>query len=509
MKATGPPDPASQAAVLEIGQRLSEAPSGRLTSTAFCRELNAQLGLSPAMSWVDLAHTLTLAEEGVIPPDAARPLIAALLDLQQNPASFAPSSNYGDLYTNREAWLAKHTSAAGWLGAARARREALTTAYHLVLCDELLGLGESLASVAQALNTLSLRHRTTLTPDYTYLQQAQPTTFGHYFQSFAWPALRDLDRIEALYSRANQCPAGIGSSNGTVTMQNRRKLAERLGFSQPVRHARDAMWQADIALESCAVALAAVINLDRLAEDLMILASSEFGFVKLADRHARASKIMPQKRNPFALAFIRATANRLLGVLAGIAAASRTPSGQMDNRLFAYEAVPDALRSAAEAASLAAECIAGLSIDEARSQAAMASRSACASDLAERLMAAAGIDYRAAHKAAGGLARSLEEKGRCLADVSASEVSEALKSAGLPAKGITEDLVAAALDPALCVSARKDTGCAAPGEVAAMASELNALVSERRSRFESRRMRREEALRSLLAEAKTFAEARP
>jgi argininosuccinate lyase len=507
MNPAQPLNPASPDAVLEVGERLTEAPSRSLTDIAFSNELRAQLGLVQSIGWVDLAHTMTLAEQGVIPRDAARPLIAALLAVYENGASFTPSAAYGDLYTNREVWLAERTKAIGWLGVARARREALTTAYHLVLLDELLGLGEALVGVVETLSALSLRHRRTLMPDYTYLQRAQPTTFGHYLQSFAWPMLRDLDRIEALYGRADQCPAGIGSSNGSVIMQDRRKLAERLGFVQPVRHARDAMWQADIALEACAVALTSVLNLDRLAEDVMIFASAEFGFVKLADRHARASKIMPQKRNPFALAFIRAAANRLIGVQAGVAAAARTPSGQMDNRLFTYEAVPDAVRSAAEAASLTAECIAGLSVDEARTRAALDDRSACASDLAERLMDATGIDYRAAHKIVGRLVRALEEKGRCLAEASTEDVRIALLSADLSPDGVTDELIKAALDLETCVSVRTDTGCAAPEEVAAMASELNAVVSDRRRSFESARACREAALRRLFAEAKTFAEA--
>jgi argininosuccinate lyase len=505
MNQATPPDSAGSAAVLEVGERLTDAPSRSLTDIAFRSELRAQLGLAQSISWVDLAHTLTLAERGVVPADAARSLIAALLALHEADASFIPDAAYGDLYTNREAWLAERTKAAGWLGVARARREALTTAYHLVLCDELVGLGEALTRAAETLTALSLSHCDTLIPDYTYLQRAQPTTFGHYLQSFAWPMLRDLDRIDALYGRADQCPAGIGSSNGSVIMQGRRKLAERLGFSQPVRHTRDAMWQADIALEACTVALASVLNLDRLAEDLMIFASAEFGFVKLADRHARASKIMPQKCNPFALAFVRATANRLIGVQAGIAAAVRTPSGQMDNRLFAYEAVPDAVRSAAEVASLTAECIAELSVDEARSRAALDDRLACASDLAERLMVATGIDYRAAHKAVGRLVRTLEEKGRCLAEVGSQEVRTAFLSAGLSPDGITDELVAAALDLASCIAARKDVGCAAPVEVAAMGFELNAAVADRRRSFDSCSARREAALRRLLAEAKTLA----
>lgn len=496
----------SRAAVLEIGERLTEGPSERLTDVAFDRELQAQQCLGRAIGWVDLAHTLTLAERGVIPQVSARALIAALLCLHEAPSSFGPTAERGDLYTNREAWLADHTDAVGWLGVARARREALTTAYHLVLCDELLGLEWALAEAAGALIAASLRHRDTLMPDYTYLQAAQPTTFGHYIQSFAWPTLRDLDRVQALYDRVDECPAGIGSSNGSVITQNRQKLADRLGFRQPVRHARDAMWQADIALEATAAALTSVVNLDRLAEDLMVFASAEFGFVKLSDCHARASKIMPQKRNPFALAFVRASANRLIGVQAGIAAAARTPSGQLDNRLFAYQDVPDAVRSAGEVASLVAECVKELSFDGARALAALDDRSTCASDLAERLMLANGIDYRSAHGVVGCLIGMLEEKGRSLADATVSNVCEALRKAGLPSNGVTDGLLAAALDPATCISARADVGGAAPEEVAAMASALEAAVSERRRGFEASRERREAALHLLYAEAKAFAE---
>lgn len=498
-------DRTTPAAVLEVNARLAEPPSEGLAGTAFRRELNAQLGLSGAIGWVDLAHTLTLGELGIVPRERARDLVAALLALHEAPESFEPDSSYGDLYTNREARLATLTEAVGWLGVARARREALTTAYHLVVCDELLRLGDALAKAAEALTASSLRHRYGLMPDYTYLQAAQPTTFGHYLQSFAWPMLRDLDRIEALYDRVDQSPAGIGSSNGSVTMQDRRKLAERLGFRQPVRHARDAMWQADLAIEACSTALASAVNLDRLAEDLMIFASREFGFVELADRHARASKIMPQKRNPFALAFVRATANRLIGVQAGIAAAARTPTGQMDNRLFAYESVPDAVRSASEVASLVAECVDGMVFVTTRATAALADRSTCASDLAERLMTATGIDFRSAHRIVGRLVTALERDGHTLADASAEDVRNELKSAGHAPDGVTDQLIAVALDPAVAVSARTDVGGAASDEVTAMASSLADAIAERRRCFEARRTHREAAFKSLYAEAKAFA----
>lgn len=265
------------------------------------------------------------------------------------------------------------------------------------------------------------------------------------------------------------------------------------------------MWQADLTLEASAVASTAAVNLDRLAEDLMVFASAEFGFVKLADRHARASKIMPQKRNPFALAFVRATANRLIGVQAGMAAAARTPSGQMDNRRFAYEAVPDAMRSAGEAAHLIAEGVESLQFDKSRAFAALGDRSACATDLVEHLMAATGADYRAAHGVVGGLIRALDENGRSLAEASIRDLGDALRDAVLPSAGATELLLASALDPATCVCSRTDVGGAAPEEVEAMTEALTTAAAERRREIEAARTSRKAALDRLCAEAESFA----
>ncbi|MBL1258285.1 argininosuccinate lyase [Methylocystis sp. Sn-Cys] len=494
-----------RAGALEIGERLSQSPSARLVALAFSEELDAQMGLAEMVGWVDLAHTLCLADAGVIPQAPARELIGALLDLQRA-GDFEPGPEFGDLYTNREAWLTRKTAAAGWLGVARARREALTTAYHLKVCDALCNLCDALATAVEASSAVSRRHKDSVMPDYTYLQAAQPTTFGHYLQSFAWPLLRDWDRATELHARMNQCPAGIGSANGSVIAQDRWAIARRLGFTEPVRHARDAMWMHDLAIEACAIAVSVCVNLSRLAEDLMIFASAEFGFVRLADGHSRASKIMPQKRNPFALAFARATANRLLGVQAGVAAAGRTPSGQMDNRLYAYGAIPEALRAAGEAALLVAECVDDLEFNQKRALQALEDRGVCAADLAERLTAEAKIDYRRAHGAVGRLVANLEAQGRTLADATPEDLGAALRSAGAGEEVInTADILALALDLTRCVGARKDVGCASPKEMAAMAEELSRAARERRGQIAQRRADRKAAIDALFAEARSFA----
>jgi argininosuccinate lyase len=292
--------------------------------------------------------------------------------------------------------------------------------------------------------------------------------------------------------------------NGSPIARCRRELSDRLGFRAPVRHARDAMWQADLALEAGAIAAMATINLDRLAEDLMIFATQEFGFVRLADRHARASKIQPQKRNPFALSFIRALANRLLGVQTQLAVSARTPSAQMDNRLFAYESAPEALRSAADATRLMAECVAALTFDEARALDALRDRSVCASDLADRLMVATGVDHRRSQGVVGRLLCALEENKRDLSQATLGDLQDALLGANLSTEKIDEELLRSALDPKRSVEARSDIGCAAPAEVRAMAAELSAQVQAFRQAFAAKRARRAASLRQLRAEAENF-----
>jgi len=495
----------SPANVLQIGERLVEAPSPELTRVAFATELQARLGLKEAIGLADLAHVLCLAKSGLIPLADARPLAAALLELSDAQASFAPSAESGDLYTNREAWLMQRTSAGGWFGMARARREALTTAYHLSLCGELLSLAEALTAFVEALAEVSTRHAESLAPDYSYLQPAQPTTLGHYLQAFAWPALRDLERLEALYARADCCPAGIGSLNGSPTAHVRQELSDRLGFREPARHARDAMWQADLAIETAALAVTITVNLDRLAEDLMIFATNEFGFLKLADRHARASKIQPQKRNPFALSFVRAQANRLLGVQTQLAASARTPSAQMDNRLFSYEAAPEAVRSAADAVRLMTECVVLMKFNENRASQALSDRSVCASDLAEALCVTTGTDYRHAQAIVGRLMRTLEDEGRSLAEATIEDVHKLLQDMSLPVEGVNGDLLHSALDPSSCVAARYDIGGAAPREVKAMATELTITARGSRRACADLRAKRENALQRLREEAESFA----
>jgi hypothetical protein len=125
---------------LEVGGRLVESPASELIAHAFAEELRNQLALSVAIGFVDIAYVLALVEAGIVGRSAGRELLSALIDLHEHPSALELDALCGDLYTNREAWLMRRTSAASWLGAGRARREATTTAFQLVVCEEVLGL---------------------------------------------------------------------------------------------------------------------------------------------------------------------------------------------------------------------------------------------------------------------------------------------------------------------------------------------------------------------------------
>jgi argininosuccinate lyase len=493
-----------QDAVLGIGGPLAAAPSDLLVREAFGAELEAQRALCDDIGLADLAYVIMLEEIGALPGRAGAELVDGLLALQNRPADFTLDPMLGDVYTNREAWLSARTAAAGWLGAGRARREATTTGYTLCVRKRILLLVRGLLDAGSALIDVAQRHRRSPMPDYTYLQAGQPTSFGHYLLGFAYPVQRDVARAQAAFARFDRCPAGCGSTNGSTLPLDRKRVAQLLGFDTLVEHARDAMWQADGSIEVLSVACAAIVNLDRLAEDLAIFSTAEFGFVTLGDELSRASKVMPQKKNPFALSYVRALANQTIGTQAGVSAAGRTPSGQMDNRFAAYRDVPSSLSGVAGAAQLMAAAIRGLQFDAAAARATLARSFAFASDVAELVMREGATDYRAAHGLVG---RALRDVGRGAVDARA--LTEAIDAAahallGRPLRLAPVDLDAA-LDPLSALARRGGVGGAAPESVAEMADVLDRQFAQAQTWLEQTADRIAAAERTLFDAARRVA----
>jgi argininosuccinate lyase len=445
-----------QEKVLEIGTRLKSPPSAKMIESTFADELSHQVQLFEAIGLVDIAHTLSTIELGTIPKSQGHLLLAQLLALQTKPESFVMTPARGDIYTNREAWLAERTEAVGWLGAGRARREATTTAFILVLRHTLLEFIESLVTLATTIVHKAEQHSLSIMPDYTYLQAAQPTTFGHYLLGFAYPLLRDLERLEALLARLNLSPMGCGSTNGSRLFQGRQLLSDSLGFNGIIPHARDAMWQADLFIEAASILTICSINLSRLAEDLQVYSTQEFALVELDDRHARASKIMPQKKNPFALTHIRGVANKMIGVMASVTASARTPTGQPDNRLLIYGELPDAMQTVNNAASLMTEVLEDIAFNAERGRALVASGWVMSTDLTEVLVKECGLDFRSAHQLVAFLAS--EHHGKSIMALDHKTLMQSAERIFGYSITLTEQQLKSALDVTLAIQARIEPG---------------------------------------------------
>ena len=350
--------------------------------------------------------------------------------------------------------------------------------------------------------TLAARERDTLMPDYTYLQVAQPTTAGHWLLSFAYPALRDVERLRADFAWTNRSPAGAGGVNGSRFPVDRARLAALLGFSEPVTHTRDAMWQTDGLADAASHAAIAATGASRFAEDLELYGSDEFGLLRIGDELCRASALMPQKRNPYALVVIRGAASTLLGRATGVLAAQRTPSGRTDNFLYVYGELCGAVELATRTLELASRAAESVVIDRAAAERAVRAGFAQATDLAEELSRAEGLPYRSAYRIVGRAVAAAADSGRGPEALDAGALELAAREVlGRPI-AVDPALVARALDPEAALATRTVAGGAAPEPMDAMLGECRAAIERARVWHAAERAAVETAERELLALAR-------
>jgi argininosuccinate lyase len=488
------------------GSRLQEGPAPELVASAFALEAGDGPLLYHGMSLADLAHAIMLVEIGLVPAEASAGLLAVLLDLHAIPGDEFPfDPAHGDAYNNREYVLRQKSPAvAGWLQAGRPRREVSTLAYLLVVRERLLALTEALLNLMNALLDVAAAHLQTLMPDYTYLQTAHPTTLAHYLLTFVQPMTRDLARLRGVFGRTNLSPAGSGSTNGSRLPLDRARLAELLGFDGLALHTRDAMWQPDGPIEVMATIVAMLVNADRLAEDLQIWATAEFGMIELSDRHSRISVIMPQKKNPYSLSFVRGVTRDMIGRLAGAAAVGATPSGQVDNRIFSYGGVPHALEQARQAIQLLAGTVTGLTVKPALMAERAGQSYSGATDLTDVITLECGLDTQTAHRIVGRAVRAAVQANEpgltpAMLDVAAGEVINRPLN-------LSSETITTAMDPLAVVRTRTGPGGAAPAAVQTMLAEYRAVLAEAQAWHTETQQRLAAAEAQLLAQARALAE---
>ena len=356
---------------------------------------------------------LDLRNRGLIPQPAAADLLKVLLDAYgTDPDDFPYDSAFGEVYNSRERYFVERIGdSAGWLHAGRPRREAARVALRLLLRSQTARLIEVGADFASTAAAVAADHAETFMGDQTYLQQAQPSTFGHYLLAFVPPALRDGDRFLAALEQVNTSPGGAGCVNGSRLLDDRGAIAGDLGFDGVIVHTRDAMWQTDVFIDLLATSASMIANQAKLAEDLEIWSSQEFDYVDLAGPFTRASVLMPQKRNPYSLSIIRGASGVLIGRMSGFLAVVKSPSARSDNLIFAYGEIPRALDFTIRVSALTTGVVRTLTVNAERMWSELERGFTQATDLAEYVMVAAGVDYRTAYHVVGRAVRAASRGG--------------------------------------------------------------------------------------------------
>ncbi len=337
----------TKAEELGRGGRLRGGAAGELVAAAYAAESAHGPRLAHGLSLADLAHAVALVEGGDLAGDDARALLRGLLELHAIPGDEFPwDPSLGDAFNAREAELERRVgrSAAGWLSAGRPRREAFR-----------VGAPPDRPQRPCASCTTRSSTRPRRSPDTRAPRapRSPPTTricsrpSRRPSATCSWrtpiPALRDAERARASHAALGASVAGAGGSAGSRWALDRARLAELLGCDGLVEHAKDAAWQADVYVELLATLAIAATHQSQLGQDFEIYASQEFGLVELADAHSRASALMPQKKNPYALAAIRTQAGQAAGDLA---ARARDPA----HRLGAHRSLPPPERHGAAGA---------------------------------------------------------------------------------------------------------------------------------------------------------------
>jgi argininosuccinate lyase len=428
-------------------------------------EINASIDFDKRLWRHDIlaskAHVAMLAATGIVTPkeadDMTKGLDQILAEIEAGTFKFTRALE--DIHLNVESRLAELIGpAAGKLHTARSRNDQVATDFKLYVRDEIEAIDAGLAALQRALARTALDHAATVMPGFTHLQTAQPITFGHHCLAYVEMLARDRGRFADAAKRLAECPLGSAALAGTSFPIDRDMTAKALGFARPTANSLDAVSDRDFALETLADASIAAMHLSRLAEEIVLWTSPQFGFAKLSDAFSTGSSIMPQKRNPDAAELVRAKTGRIAGAFQALLMVMKgLPLAYAKDMQEDKEPVFDALDALRLGLAAMAGMVGDLQIDAKAMKRAAARDYATATDLADWLVQTLGIPFREAHHLTGRIVALAEAKGVDLKKLPLPEIQSVVPRA-------TKD-VYAVLDPAHSAKSRKSQGGTAPANV--------------------------------------------
>jgi len=298
------------------GGRFEDKPSDIM------EQINASIGIDKRLWAQDirgsLAHAEMLGRQGIITQDESAKIIDGLKQVaaEIESGTFEFKTALEDIHMNVESRLREIIGeVAGKLHTARSRNDQVATDFRLWVRDAVNALCDDILALQNVIHALSEKHKADIMPGFTHLQAAQPVTLAMHLQAYFEMLERDAGRLKDCQKRLNECPLGSAALAGTPYPIDRDFTAQKLGFDRPTRSTMDGVSARDFATEFMFACAQCGLHLSRLAEEIIIWATPQFGFMTLSDAWSTGSSIMPQKKNPDAAELVRGKTGRLNGNL--------------------------------------------------------------------------------------------------------------------------------------------------------------------------------------------------
>ncbi|MGW9114845.1 argininosuccinate lyase [Microbacterium sp. NPDC055683] len=402
------------------GGRFAGGPSPELQELSRSTHFDWQLALYDIRG--SHAHATALEAAGYLTADEASAMHAGLDALAEKVRTGAlqPRPSDEDVHGALETALLDEVGAelGGRLRAGRSRNDQIATLIRLYLIDHAAVIARELVQLVDALVAQAEAHATAILPGRTHLQHAQPVLLAHHLQAHGWPIVRDLERLRDWRARAGVSPYGGGALAGSTLGLDPALVARELGLDRPAENSMDGTAARDVVAEFAYIAAQIGIDLSRLAEEVILWNTREFGFVTLDDGYSTGSSIMPQKKNPDIAELARGKSGRLLGNLAGLLATFKAlPLAYNRDLQEDKEPVFDSIATLEVLLPAFTGMVATLRFDTERMAALAPEGFSLATDVAEWLVKQR-VPFRDAHEISGALVRACEEQGIGLEDAS-------------------------------------------------------------------------------------------
>lgn len=454
---------------------------------------------------VDLAHTVMLREQGIISKEDCSSILSGLLRIRDKGMEKLDFS-YEDIHISLESRLIDMVGedVGGRMHSGRSRNDEVATCIRLALREDLTGLLEEILALRNTLLNLADKYIYILMPGFTHLQHAQPTTFAHHLCAHEAAFGRDFERVLDAFSRINLCPLGAAAFASTGFNLNRKRTQELLGFEGLIENSMDAVSSRDYLIECASVFTNLMINLSRMAEELVIWSSSEFNFIELDDMYASTSSIMPQKKNPDTAELMRGKTGVTVGALMSLITICKGLPLSYNRDL--QEATPNIWRSV-DTVRASVRIMEGMIRTMKIHSEVLAAQSAVgfttATELADTMVRETGIPFRTAHQIVGMLAKEGEKP--TLEEI--DSVAEIVLGDSLSGRGLTKNMVKEALDPISNIKRRKLTGGPAPEEIRHYLSKRQTDLELNRKEIETIKDITDSAFEKLLAAVNEYRKA--